>query len=217
MKQSKIYLIAALLSLVFYIIGVISGLFIEKSMTGYTEEKVMSLQRRVENIQLEYMYLSTMGNELNCDFLSVLLDDTTREFWNIRNDLVKLEDKKENLISERYLNLKRDYALLSTRAWILNSNVKEKCNEDVVVLLYFYSVPCQNCIRQGAILDEIREEFQNKMRVFVLDANLDEPIVQTLRKAYNINITPSLIIGNSTYYGLIEKEKLRTIISEELR
>ncbi len=217
MKQSRIYLIAALLSLVFYLIGVMSGLFIQKSMTEYTEEQVKLLQRRVENVQLEYAYLNTMGSELNCDFLSLLLDDTTREVWNIRNDLVKLEDKQENTVSERYQNLKRDYALLSTRAWILNSYVKNRCTEDVVVILYFYSVPCPNCVKQGNILDEVREEFQNKMRIFVLDTNLDEPIVQTLRKTYNTTITPSLIIENSTYSGLIEKDKLRTIISEKLK
>lgn len=217
MKQSRIYIVAAVLSLIFYIVGIMSGLFIEKSMTAYTEEKVKSLQRRVENIQLEYIYLNTMGNELNCEFLSVLLGDTTKEVWGIRNGLVKLEDKQENIVSERYQNLKRDYALLSTRAWILNSYVKNRCNEDVVVILYFYSVPCPNCVKQGDILDEVREEFQNKMRIFVLDTNLDEPIVQTLRKTYNITITPSLIIENSTYTGLIEKDKLRIIISEKLK
>ncbi len=217
MRESRIYLATAVLSLVFYVVGVMSGLFIEKSMTEYTEEKVRSLQRQVENIQLEYIYLNTMGSELNCEFLSVLLGDTTKEVWSIRNDLVKLEDKQENTVSERYQNLKRDYALLSTRAWILNSYVKNRCKEDVVVVLYLYSVPCPDCIKQGNVLDEVREEFQNKMRVFVLDVNLDEPIVQTLKKTYNLTLTPSLIIGNSTYSGLIEKERLRAIISEELK
>jgi thiol-disulfide isomerase/thioredoxin len=114
--------------------------------------------------------------------------------------------------------LAKDYSLLSVRAWILNSYVNEKCKENKVTLLYFYSVPCKSCIEQGKILDELREKtFQSKIRVFVLNINYNETIVQILKKTYNITETPSIVIGSSTYTGLTDKEKLSEIIEKHLK
>ncbi|HDI72853.1 MAG TPA: hypothetical protein ENF58_01830 [Candidatus Altiarchaeales archaeon] len=209
MQQSRIYLVAAILSLFFYIVGVISGLFIEKSMTDYTEEKVKSLQRRVENLQLEYAYLSIIGEDLSCDSLSLLVSETTKKVRDLGREL---ETEKGD-----FEDLRRDYALLSTKAWILNRYMKDKCGNNVVVVLYFYSVPCQECIEQGHILDELREKnFHDKLIVFVLNADLDEPIVNMLKKTHNISSTPALVIEDKTYKGLIERERLKEIISEKL-
>ena len=113
--------------------------------------------------------------------------------------------------------LEKDYSLLSVRAWILNSYVTEKCVEDKVVILYFYSVPCSDCIKQGNILDDLREKkFKDRLRVFVLNYDSDEEIVKVLKKTYNITETPSIVIGNSTYVGLMERDKLSDIILKSL-
>lgn len=209
MQQKRIYLIAALLSLLFYIVGVMSGLFIEKSMTDYTEEKVKSLQRSMENLQLEYAYLSIIGKDLSCDSLSLIVSENTKKVRGLGKEL---ETDRED-----FEDLRRDYALLSTKAWILTRYMKDKCVDDMVVVLYFYSVPCQECIEQGHILDELRERyFQNKLFIFVLNANLDEPIVNVLKSTHHISSTPALVIENKTYNGLIAEERLRGIISEAL-
>jgi len=128
---------------------------------------------------------------------------------------VSLENQKST--SKRLSELEKDYSLLSVRAWILNSYVIEKCPEDKVVVLYFYSVPCPECIKQGNILDELREErFKDKLRVFVLNVDSDESIVQVLKKTYNITETPSIVIGDSSYVGLMERDKLSEIIFNSL-
>jgi thiol-disulfide isomerase/thioredoxin len=211
----NVYIIAALMALVLYFAGIFTGFFVEQSVIAHTEERVKALQRRLENAQLESMYLSTMGTGVKCDFLSVLVDDSTKEVWDIGQELVSLQGQNsQGNVDE----LAKDYSLLSVRAWILNSYVNEKCKEDKVTLLYFYSVPCKDCTEQGKILDELREKtFQNNIRVFVLNVNYEEPIVQVLKKTYNITETPSIVIGSSTYTGLISKENLSGIIEKNLK
>lgn len=200
---------AAILSLLFYAVGVLSGLFIEKSMTEYTEKRVESLQRQMENLQLEYAYINLVGKDISCDSLSLLVSENTRKVLELGRELeVERGD---------FDDLRRDYALLSAKAWILTRYMKDNCGNDVVVVLYFYSVPCQECINQGHILDEIREKhFPNKLFVFVLNADLDEPIVNLLEKTHSISSTPALVIENKTYNGLVERERLMEIISGEL-
>jgi len=90
--------------------------------------------------------------------------------------------------------------------------LKEKCYLNDHVILYFYSVPCEKCIKQGNILDQLRENKVKNMKVFVLDVNVDEPIVQTLKKTYNITATPAIIINEKKYEGLIQQEELEKLI-----
>lgn len=201
-------MIAGIFSLLFYFLGIMSGFFIENSLTQFTESKVKKLERRVENLQLEYAYLSIIGKDLSCDSLSALTKETTQKV----RELGKKLDEEEPEFEE----LKKDYAFLSTKAWILNSYLKERCKGKVVAL-YFYSVPCEDCIEQGHILDKVRKEnFEEELSVFVLNTNLDEPIVNMLKTAYSIEKTPSLVIGEKTYSGLISEENLTRIISKEL-
>ncbi|MFH1125644.1 MAG: hypothetical protein V1703_00830 [Candidatus Altiarchaeota archaeon] len=209
MRPRNIYLTAAFFSLLLYLLGVFSGLFIEKSMTDYTEARIYSLQRNLENLQLEYAYLSIIGKELTCEQLSSLVGASTQEVWKLGKEL------DEN--DPRFEEIRRDYALLSTKAWILNSYVKDRCNSDAVVLLYFYSVPCEECIQQGYILDELREEYKNRLLVFVLNSDLDEPIVNTLKITYNIQKTPAIIIDEKTFTNLTGKPQLMEVINQKLQ
>jgi len=227
MQNKKVYLAAAVLSMFFYLIGVMSGLFIEGNMVEYTdgklsilqsridrlpsEEEYASLQRRTENLQLEYAYLSIIGQNLSCGSLSALVDDTTKKVRELGEDL-------ENARGKEFDSLRRDYALLSTKAWILNNYVKERCNREVAVILYFYSVPCQECVEQGHILDGLYAgEFKDRIIVFVLNSDLDEPIVNLLKRSHNVTETPAIVIGDRTYKGLIPEDNLTRIISEEIQ
>jgi len=226
MQNKRVYFAAALLSLFFYLVGVMSGLLIENTLIEYTEGKIdfiqrrienlpsdkdyVSLQRRTENLQLEYAYLSMIGKNLSCESLSALVSDTTKKVRELGKDLEEVKGKD-------FDSLRRDYALLSTKAWILNNYVKERCKRDVAVILYFYSVPCSDCIEQGHILDNLSEErFKDKIIIFVLNSDLDEPIVNLLKKSHNVTETPTIVIGERTYRGLITKDNLTRIISNEI-
>jgi thiol-disulfide isomerase/thioredoxin len=203
------------MSLILYLSGIYTGFYIQQSTIQYTEQQIQSLERRLENVQLEYMYLSTMGKDVTCNFLSVLVDQTNNEVWDIGKQLVSLENTKTD--SEKVSQLTSDYSLLSIRAWILNTFVTEKCEENKVAILYFYSVPCPDCIQQGKILDDLRDNyFGDNIRIFVLNTNSKESISQDLMKTYGIVKTPSIVVVNTTYVGFVEKDKLIDIINSTL-
>ncbi len=212
-SRKTAYIIAALMAFIIYFSGIFTGLYVQENTFRYTEEKVKSLQNRLENIQLEYMYLSTMGQETGCDFLSVLVEKTNNEVWSIGKELVALEN--ENPGDERIEELKKDYSLLSVRAWILNSHINQKCEKESKILLYFYSVPCPDCIAQGNVLDNLRENvYKDKLKVFVLNIDSEEPIVEVLKETHKIKTTPAIVIWNNTYEGLIGEDELKNIIEK---
>lgn len=210
----KAYIFAAFLSIILYSIGVFTGIFIQKSTETITIKRIETLKRSIENTQLEYLYINSLGDKLSCDSFSILVDDTTKNVWDIGQELVDIEKQKENM--EKIIDLKKEYALLSIRAWILNNYLKEKCNINTTIILYFYSIPCSDCLEQGFVLDELRENiFKDKMKVFVLDVNTDEPMIDVLKKTYNITKTPSIVINEKTYSGFINKDELTLLIQKK--
>lgn len=201
----KAYIFAAVLSIVLYVFGVYTGIFLQKNTEAILEKRLEEIEKSIENTQLEYLYISSLGEKISCDALKTMVDETNNNLWKIGQELVDLSKDDNN----KFIEIKKQYSLLSVRAWILNNYLKNKCKDDNIVLLYFYSIPCEDCIKQGKILDDIREnEFKNRIKIFVLDAGLDLPIINTLKKTYNVNNTPFIVYENKTFSGLIEKKDL---------
>jgi len=219
-RRKRIYLYAALLTLVLYALGLASGYYISaraqdarnadlSDMKSYIQDYT----RDLENIQLEQLYLSSSGDAIACQFM---LSDVSKLQNNLAGFLKILPAKLEVYESgsnpdSAYEQIKKDYALLSLRVWVLSVALKDKCKEDIVPILYFYSRDCTQCIEQGNILDSLRAGYP--LAVFTIDANLNEPIVHVLAATYNITKTPSLIINNSVYPGLRSLDELRKVVS----
>ena len=214
MKRSNrpVYLIAAIISVLLYVFGVMTGLFIQKSAVQFTEERLNTIQASMENTQLEYAYLNTLGINIPCDSIASLVDESTENVWDIGNELTQLERSGNE--PEKVSSLTDEYYLLSVRAWILNSYVNERCHQGRAVVLFFYSVPCQECERQGEVFDQLKKEGFEDIRVFVLNFNSDQHIVQVLRKTYNITSVPAIVIGNDVYNGFIGKDTFKSLVSQ---
>ena len=207
----KVYLVAGILSFILYLAGIFTGYFLQSSIFSEVEKNIDELKEDLENAQLEYMFL-TLKAKGSCQILSSLTNELTSRLYSILNELIKLENRGDPKLQE----LKREYTLLAIRTWILKSNTKEVCEEDVLPILYFYSIPCEDCLEQGKILDELKSKYKGKLLTFTVDAGVDLPIVQTLLKSYNITETPALVIEDEVYQGLISKEEIKSLMCERL-
>lgn len=212
MSLKKVYMIAGVISLILYLAGLFTGYFFQKIFLGEVEKNILEVKKDLENAQLEYMFL-TLKAKGSCQILSSLTNELTSRLYHILSELIKLE----RVQNQRLVEVKNDYTLLAIRAWILKSSTKEVCQEDVLPILYLYSIPCDECLEQGKILDEIKLVYPNKILTFTIDAGVNLPIVQTLVKSYNITKTPALIVEEDVYQGLVKKEELKNIICSKLR
>ncbi len=208
----KVYLIAGIISLILYLAGLFTGYFFQRVVFGEVEKNIEKLKKDLENAQLEYMFL-TLKAKGSCQILSSLTNELTSRLYFVLNELIKLEGSQDQKVME----VKKDYTMLAIRTWILKSNTKEICEEDVLPVLYFYSIPCEDCLKQGKILDEIKIMYPEKVLTFTIDSGVNLPIVQTLIKSYNITKTPALIIEEQVYQGILSKEELKSIICSRLK
>jgi hypothetical protein len=222
MRRKRLVFAAGILTIILYFLGIVTGYFIQANILSKTEEELKKVQeeffvykQNLENIQLEQLYLTTHKGELSCKILVSIVDemyDNLAYFWSRLPAKLEVYEKYSEVQPE-YVKLKRDYTLLSIRAWLLSLSVKEKCGEDIVPALYFYSKDCDTCIEQSYVLDELKKENPN-FSAFIVDYNLDEPIVRIIIRTYNVTEVPSFIINDKLYSGFQSLDQMRRIISE---
>lgn len=214
MKRSirNLYIAAGAVSVFLYVLGIATGIYVQKSLLPSVESDINSIRKDVENAQQEYLLFSFRGKE-SCPVLSSLSADISSKLRSLADELIRLENSGEKGL--RFLELKKEYGALSIRAWILRSSTNENCEENILPVLYYYSVPCAECLEQGQILDSLREKgILDKASVYVLDKDIDHPLVSTLVKSHGIGAAPAMVIGDTVYSDFISAETLKEIICQ---
>ncbi|MBI4173958.1 MAG: hypothetical protein HY519_04525 [Candidatus Aenigmarchaeota archaeon] len=220
MKRKRLIVAAGLLTAIIYVIGIITGFYMQKAMESQTKSTLAAMQndlakmrQSLENIQMEQLYLSSNEGPLGCQFLR---SDITKIQDDLGFFLERLPRKLEVYVNEttldqQYEQVKKDYMLISLRVWLLSKITKEKCGSETVPVIFFYSRQCPDCIRQGEELDLARGNVAN-LAIFTIDAGLDEPVVKAVKETYNITATPSLVAGNATFNRLVSAAELQELL-----
>jgi len=172
-KRRHIIIFAVAISIILYLAGVFSGLYANKLIKESTQRDIFNLKTEtskdlellqnyidfldsnLKDMQLEQTFVETLSNEEMCSFSAISLNELFGQlsyYWSKLPYRIE-EYEKYNQLSEEYKTLKKQYAHVSIRTWILARSQYEKCNINLVHGLYFYSADCEECINQGEQLD----------------------------------------------------------------
>jgi len=214
-------MIASVTTIILYFLGILTGYFVQIKILSRTQEELEKVReefydynQNLENVQLEQLYLTTHQGELSCKILVSTIEEMNNNlayFWSRLPSKLEVYEKYSEVQPE-YLKLKRDYTLLSIRTWLLSLDVKEKCGEEIIPALYFYSRDCDDCIEQSYVLDNLKKNNPN-FSAFIVDFNLDEPIVKIIKNVYNVTEVPSFVINERLYSGYQDLGKMEKIVS----
>src|SRR3989338_1029782 len=223
-KKKYIIFFAILISIILYFAGVFSGLYANKLVKDSTSRDILDLKKEtskdldllqnyidfldsnLKNMQLEQTFIETLSKGQMCNFSKISLNELFSQlsyYWGKLPYRIE-EYEKYNELSTDYNLLKKEYAHVSIRTWILARNQYQQCQRGIVHGLYFYSADCEECIAQGEQLDVLGNKIKQQGRemiMFPIDFYMEEPIVENLRKYYNINSTPAIIINDHVMQG----------------
>ena len=166
----------------------------------------------LENMQLEFMYLDTMGEQHACPVLEQESGRLLKKLNTFGDELTSYEDSKD--FGSVFSELKNTYHFLQIRTWMLQERMKRQCNSDKLIVLYFYSKNCDDCKNQGFIISYFKQNLEDRLMVFALDTDWDQPMMNAIKADLNITSAPSIIIGNGKY-GFLTKEQLGETLCNE--
>jgi len=172
------------------------------------EEYVSFLETNLKSTQLEESFMDTLSKEEVCNFSTITMKYLFRDlnyYWKIFS--FRLEEyENENVLTEDYLTLRREYTQLSIRTYILAKNIHNRCDESIVYALNFYSENCTECIEQADEIDRFLKKVTNSgsdIILFPININSEEPIISFIKEFYGIETTPAILINEDLYQGRI--------------
>jgi len=193
------------------IIGVLIfslGLFVGYGLDVLRIKDVSTSLKDIELETLSYItseeFLEIFGGDY-CDLLNSRLSAVTPQLVDLGQALTDYEER--NLFSrDEYKLLKSKYFLLEIRAYTLYIRLKDECNIEEDLILYFYDQEDEDSERQGYILDRLVNSDQ--VHIFSFDRNFE--IISFLINGYEINEAPTIIINEEKKFeGITYLDELR--------
>jgi len=211
------YLFALIITLLIFSLGFLLGIVTNDYKLSEVEKVYQKQTADLESLQFQYTFLNEhMPEDSNetCTVIEATLENNLRtlggcqermEFYRTNTNIINLNDYEYNIIKRKYIIAKRRY-------WLLAEKNRELCNADTVSILYFYSQKCDDCNNQGFILSQLKNIFGDNLLVFPIDASVDEPMIEILRKEYKIYGFPSIVIEGKTYGNYVGRADILKII-----
>ncbi|MEM5766184.1 MAG: hypothetical protein QW423_00905 [Candidatus Aenigmatarchaeota archaeon] len=208
----EFYIVSAAITLFILFMGIYTGFFLSKTKIKELQDELTSLKLRQEDMIFE-LTLLTRDKNISCYLLGKALEKTMEEAGKL-GDRVSIYEMNEKIKYKDFLDLKKDYTLVLIKYWFYVKEIKESCNRsDLVDVLYFYSNKnCNECSPQGTILTYLKKKYSQNLMIFAIDYDIDLNTVHILKKVYNIEKVPSLVINEEKYEGLVTLEELSEIL-----
>ncbi|MBW2977466.1 hypothetical protein KY331_01355 [Candidatus Woesearchaeota archaeon] len=140
-------------------------------------------------------FINTFGGD-KCTIITSKVQELKEEISTVGSDLSKYGEK--TIFKKRDFDyLKRKYFLLELKFYSLLKEL-EHCDDRYIPIMFFYKKDDDLSIRQGYVLDELNKYFKTEVVVFSFDVDYeDEPLLNFLKKKYNISKPPTIIIDDT--------------------
>ncbi len=197
-----------MLAVVIFVVGFTAGYIFENITVSYTQQEVKIMRLALENMQIEEMFVAS--ESVDCNLIFATLGSISYNIYEMNNRL-----KSTSPETEEFLSTKREADLLSLKAWIFAKKISEKCTDGILPVLLVYSTDCQECGRQEAIIQDLKEEHEGIVS-YSIDRDTSEPAIKLVINSYNITDVPAMIVG-SNVYGSMEEGDMETLFCNKLK
>ena len=176
----------------------------------FGDKKINQLESIQDKIAIDILSSETqfsLLSELSCKNISdSVFSSELEELGN------KLEWSQENLgATEEVSYLKKYYALLQIKDYLLTKKISARCGTKSAFILYFYTTAenCSLCEQESLVLSALRTEYP-ELRVYSFDYSTDLSAITSMLQIYKIKdtILPALVIDDNVLAGFHSIDEL---------
>jgi len=216
MVNSKIYLLAGVLTVIIVLATVGISMLIDSLRRDYIKSEMENFKRDMDILGTETIIVESIGQTIPCGEFknTALLSDLFKKLGEIENKIKYYENSNIIFKTTEANAIKEEYILMSLKSWIILQNMQKKCeNNDFMNILYIYDASnCEYCDKQGMVLDYYKQMLNEKFLVFSVDGSFSNPALEIIKDVYNYKKAPMLIINGVAYDGFVGKEDMKSII-----
>ncbi|MBD3361492.1 hypothetical protein GF358_01740 [Candidatus Woesearchaeota archaeon] len=210
MAKKRFFFTIVLLLILVFSLGIILGNSLSNPELKEINKIISNSELSTESYLIEQELFS--GFEKNCDLSRIRLSSLSSELWQL-GKLLASPTAQEDLGRYNYNFLKRKYHLMQIKTFVLYHQLKEECDPDEKVILFYFSRNDPDSLEQGKILDRIVKDFG--AHVFAIERAYSSEIV-FLEQYYDVSVSPSLIIDYEfKKEGLTSYDELKKLLVDE--
>lgn len=208
LDKGKYLAVFAITTLIF-IVGILIGNYYSSQKLNQIDDIGQELKTDTAAMELQYELIA----EDPCSYINnTPLAD---ELYEMSSKL----DYMENRLGEgdrNVIDLKGYYSLLELRHWLFMQKTRKECNQTSTLILYFYTnkKDCNDCEEQGFILTWLRRNYAN-VYIYSFDYAIENAALDTVKRLYDIQGTPAVVIDKVTYNRFLSKTELEEIVQEK--
>lgn len=214
------YIIAGIITFLIFSLGLALGIIIDNARLKILEYEAERREIDFASLQFQYLYLTSLDSEgESCSVLNTALDKSVAELSKSLEQFVQYK-KGSKLNKENWVLIGRKYLLDNLQYWFFAKKSKQKCQSDLVNLLYFYSDErCDECPDQGVLLTYFKKLYGEKLLIFPINVDFEgeEPLITIMKSRYNIVSYPTLVIEDVKYQGIRYKQELDELICSSFK
>lgn len=213
--SKQTYVFAAIFTVLIFSLGVSLGIIFDYQRLNWINQLTKEYDVDFRSLQFQSLYLSNLERDnASCSVLSASLEDAVADLGYSLDRVLEYE-KQSKIGGNGFDLIKRRYLLDNLRYWLFAREAKKLCDFDVVNILYFHSIDdCDTCPNQGVLLTYFKKIFGDRLLVFPINIDIEdeEPSIRMVKKRYDIEELPTIIIEDKKYEGIVERNELGRLI-----
>ncbi|MBS3118019.1 hypothetical protein J4430_04030 [Candidatus Woesearchaeota archaeon] len=214
--KKNILVSLAIASLIF-----IGGLGLGVGIDNLRSKEVLKNLQRNELETESYLLQERLLRDFKqnaCEILSTRINKMKYATVEIGQQLGEYSKKRVSYEKD-FDYLKRKYFILEVQFMMLIQDLQKHCDEDIVYILFFYTIDNQESIKQGYVLTNLEKEYEDNLIVLSIDKDYhDEPLVDTLKQGYNITHPTTVVVNDEVIKeGFIGSAELKKQIERKFK
>lgn len=196
-SQKHVFWQALILTVFFFSVGVLIGFLIESNRTKDILETYQQLEVDMLDIKIQ-SELFSLG-DLNCQNA---VEENVEFADRVYHEAKKLDRYGDSSRFTKGILLQhKKYDLLRTLLWLNSMKIKEKCNSDFNILVYFYDydepeleINSRQKVFSG-ILGELKERHGSDIILIPIAGDLELSSVRMMIEKYDVSVLPTILIN----------------------
>lgn len=204
---------ALVLTLLILGIGLLVGLQMDDSRTGYLQDQLQESNLRAETFLVTQNYLEDSSVNY-CEVVQDQIPQLAAKNAEIGNDLQSFAGKSLSN-GDSYDTLKRRYYVNQLKLYNMLDSYKKNCGkQDLGLIFYFFDSSIESQ-RQGSVLTEYRRNVDNSTYIFSYNLETDESeVLEILKSDYNVTDGPTIVVnGNRTFRRYVPLKELQDVLN----
>ena len=207
LRKRTMLLISLIVSLLIFFAGFILGYALDKARISDVVKEIDAIEFDRDSYITEQSFFDLFGGD-KCASINTRLNSLSKDITDTGKILTDYE-LRGIFTGGEYKNLKEEYFLSEIKLYIMLKELKNNCNLDRPVILFFYDQEDLVSKQQGYALDAVVRRTQN-ITVLSIDRELStNPLIEIVILHYNVNKSPVTIINfDQKLDGFVSVEEL---------